>query len=75
MPSSQTPQGDEAAQFILHCKCGRFKARCKTTYSSWRQELLDELMLRVWQHVEALPDNVQHQGVAWDHIEACHLQC
>ena len=76
MPWSDTtpPPGNETVQFILNCRCGRFKARCKTTYSSWRQELLDELMVRVWQHVEALPNNGHHQGVQWQDVAAFHMQ-
>ena len=73
MSTLKTPPGNEAVQFILNCQCGRFKARCRGTYMSWRQDMLDDLMMRVWQHVQAKPD--WHEGVSWEDIEAFPVEC
>jgi hypothetical protein len=64
---------DELCQFILHCSCGRFKAKCRMPYHSFAEEVRRELMLRVWQHGEALP--AAHPAFTWAGVEALAVDC
>ena len=64
---------DELCQFILHCSCGRFKAKCRMPYHSFAQEVRRELILRVWQHGEALP--AAHIAFTWAGVEALAVEC
>ena len=59
---------DELCQFIPHCSCGRFKAKCRMPYNSFVQEVQHELMLRVWQHGEAL--TATHPNLTWAGVDA-----
>ena len=64
---------DELCQFILHCSCGRFKAKCRMPYHSFAEEVRRELMLRVWQHGDALP--AAHPAFTWPTVEALAVEC
>ena len=56
----------------MHCPNCRFKARARANYGSWSQDDLDQLMLRVWQHIEALPQS--HHNMSWEDVEQFPLE-
>lgn len=54
----------------MQCPRCRFKAKTRANYDNWSQDMLDQLMLRVWQHVEAL-----HGNMSWEDVEQFPLEC